>query len=376
MINISMDYPDYDFIFLGDFCPVDSNENEKVTIGPKLQNLLFKSKHNVVNLECPLTNSKSKIAKTGPNLKADPNNVGLLKKFNINICNLANNHIKDYGIQGIIDTCSILESSNIKYVGLMGYNENNLLFIDIDGIQVALVSFTENEFSTNSSDGIAAIGLCPGEQFKQISEAKKNADLVIVQYHGGVELYSYPVPGQQKYCHFLIDAGADIILSHHSHTISGWETYNDKIIQYGLGNFYFPELSNGEFWFIGLAAAVKVLKKDELDFYLFKYDLTSHQIELMEDVEISQKLEKMNYIISDKKRIQNIWNQYCSETYLSTLKSLFRPSKFIRFGLKFGLFTKYMKKKADIYFLNLIRCESHREKIITTIEYINKDKKC
>jgi hypothetical protein len=41
-------------------------------------------------------------------------------------------------------------------------------------------------------------------------------------------------------------------------------------------------LSNGEFWFIGLAAAVKVLKKDELDFYLFKYDLTSHQIELME----------------------------------------------------------------------------------------------
>ena len=135
-------------------------------------------------------------------------------------------------------------------------------------------------------------------------------------------------------------------------------------------------MPDGEFWFIGLAAAVKVLKKKDIDFYLFKYDLTSHQIELMEDVEISQKLEKMNYIISDKKRIQNIWNQYCSETYLSTLKSLFRPSKFIRFGLKFGLFTKYMKKKADIYFLNLIRCESHREKIITTIEYINKDKKC
>ena len=376
MINISMDYTDYDFIFLGDFCPVDSNANEKITIGPKLHNLLSKSKHNVVNLECPLTNSESKIAKTGPNLKADPNNVNLLKKFNINICNLANNHIKDYGTQGIIDTCSILESSNIKYVGLMGYNENNLLFIDVDGIQVALVSFTENEFSTDSSDGIGAIGLCPGEQFKQTSEAKKNADIVIVQYHGGVELYPYPTPGQQNYCHFLIDAGADIILSHHSHTISGWETYNDKIIQYGLGNFYFPELFNGEFWFIGLAAAVKVLKKTDIDFYLFKYDLTSHKIELMEDVEITQKLEKMNYIISDKKRIQNIWNQYCSETYLSTLKSIFRPSKFIKLGLKFGMFRKYMKKKADIYFLNLIRCESHREKIITTIEYINKDKKC
>jgi len=135
-------------------------------------------------------------------------------------------------------------------------------------------------------------------------------------------------------------------------------------------------LPNGEFWFIGLAAAVKVLKKTDIDFYLFKYDLTSHKIELMEDVEITQKLVKMNYIISDKKRIQNIWNQYCSETYLSTLKSIFRPSKFIKLGLKFGMFRKYMKKKADIYLLNLIRCESHREKIITTLEYINKDKKC
>jgi len=38
---------------------------------------------------------------------------------------------------------------------------------------VALVSFTENEFSTDSSDGIAAIGLRPGEQFRQISKAKK-----------------------------------------------------------------------------------------------------------------------------------------------------------------------------------------------------------
>lgn len=173
MINISMYYPDYDFIFLGDLFPVDSNVNEKVIIGPKLQNLLSKSKHNVVNLEYPLTKSESKIAKTGPNFKADPSNVNLLRKFNINICNLANNHIKDYGIQGIIDTCSSLESSNIKYFDLMGYNENNLLFIDVDGIQVALVSFTENEFSTDSSDGIAAIGLRPGEQFRQISKAKK-----------------------------------------------------------------------------------------------------------------------------------------------------------------------------------------------------------
>ncbi len=43
------------FYFLEILCPVDSNENEKVTIGPKLQNLLSKTKYNDVTLECPLT---------------------------------------------------------------------------------------------------------------------------------------------------------------------------------------------------------------------------------------------------------------------------------------------------------------------------------
>lgn len=174
MINISMYYPDYDFIFLGDLFPVDSNVNEKVIIGPKLQNLLSKSKHNVVNLEYPLTKSESKIAKTGPNFKADPSNVNLLRKFNINICNLANNHIKDYGIQGIIDTCSLLESSNIQFIGLhKDEDNNNLLLINIDNTRVALISFTENEFSTDWSDGAGAIGLNPGVQLKQIKDAKK-----------------------------------------------------------------------------------------------------------------------------------------------------------------------------------------------------------
>ena len=44
--------------------------------------------------------------------------------------------------------------------------------------------------------------------------------------------------------------------------------------------------------------------------------------------------------------------------------------------LKYKEFRKYIENKTDIYLLNLIRCESHREKIITTLEYINKDKKC
>ncbi len=372
-----MNYPDYDFIFFGDFCPIDPEQNQKLTLGPELQKLLSISRYKVVNLECPLTKSKSKIAKTGPHLKADPDSINLLKRFDINICNLANNHIKDYGIQGIIDTCSLLESSNIQFIGLhKDEDNNNLLLINIDNTQVALISFTENEFSTDWSDGAGAIGLNPGVQLKQIKDAKKIADIVIAQYHGGVELYPYPTPEQQRYCHFLIEAGVNIVITHHTHTISGREIYNGNVIQYSLGNFYFPELQNEEIWFIGLACAIKISELPKVDLYTFKYDPTHYQIEIINDIEINEKLNKINYIITNETEIKNQWNQYCLEKYLSTLKSIIRPSKFIRLGLKFGLFTKYMKRKADIYLLNLIRCESHREKIITTLEYINKDKKC
>lgn len=61
------------------------------------------------NLECPATESDSAISKTGPNLRAKPADVSMLASFGFDAMSLANNHILDYGVQGIIDTFSTLK---------------------------------------------------------------------------------------------------------------------------------------------------------------------------------------------------------------------------------------------------------------------------
>ena len=92
--------------FIGDLCLSHANTSANISqiledfsksnILQKLQNNDF----NIVNLEAPITNSKSPIIKTGPNLKNPKEVIDILKLMNAQICSLANNHIYDYGLDG------------------------------------------------------------------------------------------------------------------------------------------------------------------------------------------------------------------------------------------------------------------------------------
>ena len=96
-------------LFAGDFSPFGDIENAFISGKCKeffssFQNILDHADFRVVNLECPLTESNLKIKKTGPNLKAVPATVELLKEGKFDLVTLANNHILDYGEQGMFDT--------------------------------------------------------------------------------------------------------------------------------------------------------------------------------------------------------------------------------------------------------------------------------
>ncbi|NTU99490.1 CapA family protein, partial [Candidatus Falkowbacteria bacterium] len=74
-----------------------------------------------------------------------------------------------------------------------------------------------------------------------VSEAKKQADFVVVNIHWGVEYKHDFSKKQQTVGHALIDAGADAIIGHHPHVTQGIEVYNNKPIFYSLGNFIFDQ---------------------------------------------------------------------------------------------------------------------------------------
>jgi poly-gamma-glutamate synthesis protein (capsule biosynthesis protein) len=73
-----------------------------------------------------------------------------------------------------------------------------------------------------------------------IRKAKSNADYVIISSHWGVEQAYDCNSAQISMAHRFVDAGADMVLSHHPHVMQAVEFYKGKLIAYSLGNFLFP----------------------------------------------------------------------------------------------------------------------------------------
>src|SRR5689334_19614968 len=93
----------------GDTVPTKSNEiflsnGQEDSIFNNVKNAFSSADLTIVNLECPLTNKNKYIRKAGPCLKAKPESINGLKNAGIEIYSLANNHIMDFGINGLNDT--------------------------------------------------------------------------------------------------------------------------------------------------------------------------------------------------------------------------------------------------------------------------------
>lgn len=360
-------FSDSKMLIVGDFCPFTGADNVELTIHDDLR-VLFKETILVVNLECPITDHNVMIPKSGPNIRAKPEVSKLMKDLDIAICNLANNHILDYGTKGLIDTCKILDNNDIIHFGIKGDFSNESITIEIGEKRIGLVSFTENEFSTRGETN-KALGLNCSIQFKHINNLRNQVDYIIVQYHGGVEHYQYPTPKQQEYAKFLIDIGADAVVCHHSHCISGYQEYKQKPIFYGLGNFYFPEIGNKETWYRGLGVVLDFSEQLTYQVVGFEHDQKSNHLYKLNDMDIFRLTDELNKIIVSANDVENQWSSYCKKNALRTLKAIVPSNLFERLLIKAGLDNQLYKKISYGYF-NVLRCESHKERILTTLSQI------
>ena len=180
----------------------------------------------IVNLEGPLTTSNKKRSGRPFNFKGDPAYVNILSGSSVEICTLANNHILDYGTEGVQETAQVLTNAGIAY---SGYSESYTT--TINGIRVTSMAFDEWNYSVK-------------KMLKEIAEARKNCDVLIVSMHWGRELQYTATSEQKTLGHKVVDAGADLVLGSHSHVYGGVEKYKDKYIVYGLGNFCFGGNTN------------------------------------------------------------------------------------------------------------------------------------
>ena len=164
---------------------------------------------------------------------------GIIKEAGFNVLSIANNHVGDFGLKGRNKTTDILDSLNIKYAGLQTHP---LSIFEKDSIIYAFCAFAPNEntVSINNIDSAKAL----------VSELKKQANIVMVSFHGGAEgskfehitrkneiFYKENRGNVYEFAHAVIDAGADIVLGHGPHVTRAVEVYKNKFIAYSLGNF-------------------------------------------------------------------------------------------------------------------------------------------
>ena len=192
----------------------------------------------VVNIEAPVIPNFSyryqKSLKAGPSLV----NNQLPKTTQPGIAVLANNHMMDFGVEGLFSTIELLRKSGWLFVG-SGLNKQQAespIFFDWEGQRAALFARCETQFGIASSSkvGVAAFD---ADIYEQIRRLKKEVDIVIVSIHAAAEMVPWPSPRRQSTWRALIDAGADVVHGHHSHVPQGWESYKGGYIFYGLGNF-------------------------------------------------------------------------------------------------------------------------------------------
>ena len=180
----------------------------------------------LVNFEGTLTNTKSK-TKNSFSFAAPPEYVQVLTTGGVEAVSLENNHIMDHGDQGYADTCAALENAGIVYSGHLGSG----VYTTSTGVKIGMLSY-----QTFNGKYPAIYEAIEGD----IAALRgQGCQLVIVSYHWGEEKDYVPNERQVPLGRATIDAGADLVIGHHSHRINPIEEYNGKYICYSLGNFSF-----------------------------------------------------------------------------------------------------------------------------------------
>ena len=103
------------------------------------------------------------------------------------------------------------------------------------GIRVGFVGFGGGRSPKSNRAGCVSWG---DTRFKQIvRRARKQCDVLVVYFHGGIEAFHYPMRTTMRACYGAVECGADLVVGTHPHTLQGMEVYRDVPVAYSLGCF-------------------------------------------------------------------------------------------------------------------------------------------
>ncbi len=227
----------------------------------------------VVNLECPFTKGGERIPKNF-NFRARPELVAALAAGGVDVASLANNHLMDFGPEGLYDTKATLDALKVAHFGAGRTlaDARSPRVVEVKGVRFAFLGYffmgdrnieplvaiaregAPGVAGVHSNARLCADGGAPEgtvceldaavRQLQEMVEtdvraAKAQADHVIPFFHWGRESKAEIEPYQAQLAHAAVEAGASAVVGSHPHVLQGMELYQGAPVLYSLGNFVF-----------------------------------------------------------------------------------------------------------------------------------------
>lgn len=351
-----------------------NNEENKDFLDENLRNIIKNSDFSMCNFEAPIETLNMKaIKKSGPHVYQSDKSVQYISEVGFDMVSLANNHIYDYGQDALENTIDELKKYDIDTVGggidFRSAYESKI--IEKNGIKIGLIAAAENEFGClyeeENRGGYAWIFHHLIED--NIRAAKDKVDAVVLIAHAGVEDILFPIKEWRDRYKRLCDVGVDVIIGHHPHVPQGYEKYNNSMIFYSLGNFYFDTASFKKKSDDSYSVILKFEKKGLKDFEVIYHKKIAGQTCMVDKNSVNFDLNFLNRLLNNEYKKRNneinieLFHKYYYDYYNYALGKLSKNATIIQV-IKWWVVKLFFKNKnkdnQNLMLLHNIKIDSHR----------------
>jgi poly-gamma-glutamate capsule biosynthesis protein CapA/YwtB (metallophosphatase superfamily) len=204
----------------------------------------------IINLETAITRSDAFAAGQVVHYRMSPANLGCLAVARPDVCVLANNHVLDFGVPGLVETLDELSAGGLTFAGAGRDLDEARRPAEVtlaDGGRVLVLGSAMASSGVPAgwaaADGRPGVAFLDGpspasaeEVVGRVRQHRRPGDLVVVSVHWGSN-WGDAIPREQiRFAHALIDGGVDLVHGHSSHHPRPLEVYRDRLILYGCGD--------------------------------------------------------------------------------------------------------------------------------------------
>jgi poly-gamma-glutamate capsule biosynthesis protein CapA/YwtB (metallophosphatase superfamily) len=201
-----------------------------------------------------------------------PGGAKALKPNNITVVGVANNVAS--GRQNILKSLAVLDAHGIAHVGAgRTLDEAHVpAVVERKGVKIGFLQYTARWYrdadmiATATEPGVARLASRDGVTIDEgdlarvkadIAALRPKVDVVVVSHHNRDGSTPVQFDGQQgtfaskdrkvaeayqrTFAHAVLDAGADLVFGHGTHTVQGVEVYKGKPILYAIGHSTFDQ---------------------------------------------------------------------------------------------------------------------------------------